>query len=106
VRHLVPSVFVLTLALLPLMSLLWPNFLWAWLALLGAYTIANISVSVYTAASNGWNLFSLLPCVFAIFHFGYGLGFLKGFADFVLLRRNANQSYSTLTRSSNEQLVP
>ena len=106
VRHLVPSVFVLTLALLPLMSLFWPNFLWAWLVLLGAYIIANISVSVYAAASNGWNLFPLLPCVFAIFHFGYGWGFLKGFADFVLLRRKANQSYSALTRSSNEQLVP
>jgi succinoglycan biosynthesis protein ExoA len=106
VRHLVPSVFVLMLALLPLMALFWSHFLWAWLALLGAYLIANISVSIQTAAANGWKLFPLFPCVFAIFHFGYGLGFLKGFADFVVLRRKASQSYSVLTRPSNDQFVP
>jgi succinoglycan biosynthesis protein ExoA len=106
VRHLVPSIFVLTLAVLPPLSLVWPIALWVWVALLGLYVSVNISVSALTAAAHGPKLFPLLPCVFAIFHFAYGLGFLKGFADFVVLRRKANQSYSALTRPSNEQLVP
>jgi succinoglycan biosynthesis protein ExoA len=106
VRHLVPSIFVLTLALLPALSLVWPIALWSWVALLGLYIAVNFSVSALTAVANGWQLFPLLPWVFAIFHFAYGLGFLKGFADFVVLRRKANQSYSALTRPSNEQLVP
>jgi GT2 family glycosyltransferase len=106
VRHLVPSVFIIMLALLPALSWVWPIALWMWVALLGLYISVNISVSAFTAVSNGWKLLLFLPCVFAIFHFAYGWGFIKGFADFVILRRKTHQSYSALTLSSNQQLVP
>ena len=105
VRHLVPSVFVFTLALLPALALVWPIALWAWVALLGVYIAVNVSVSALTASSNGWNLFAILPWVFAIFHFAYGWGFLRGFTDFIVLRRKSRQSYSALSRPSHEELI-
>jgi succinoglycan biosynthesis protein ExoA len=105
VRHLIPASFIFMLVLLPLLSLFWPAALWAWLALLGLYTAANISLSALTAAAHGWNLFPLLPAVFATFHFAYGWGFLRGFADFIIFRRKPVQSYTALTRPSREDLV-
>ena len=105
-RHLIPSTFVFALAFLPVLSLIWPLALYAWTSLLALYVIVNFSFSAVTAAANGWNLFPILPCVFAIFHVAYGLGFLKGFADFVVLRRKADRSHSALTRPSKQQLVP
>jgi succinoglycan biosynthesis protein ExoA len=105
VRHLIPASFILMLALLPLLSLFWPAAFWAWLALLGLYMTANISLSAFTAAAHGWNLFPLLPAVFATFHFAYGWGFLRGFADFIIFRRKPVQSYTALTRPSSEDLV-
>ena len=105
VRHLIPVCFILMLALLPLLALLWPAALWAWLVLLGLYTAANISLSAFTAAAHGWNLFPLLPAVFATFHLAYGWGFLRGFADFIIFKRKPVQCYTALTRPSSEDLV-
>jgi succinoglycan biosynthesis protein ExoA len=105
VRHLIPACFILVLALLPLLSLFWPAALWAWLALLSLYVAANISLSAFTAAAHGWNLFPLLPAVFATFHLAYGWGFLRGFADFFVLRRQPAPSYKALTRPSGEEFM-
>ena len=33
-------------------------------------------------------------------HFGYGLGFLRGVVDFVVLRRGASASFTKLTRAT------
>jgi succinoglycan biosynthesis protein ExoA len=104
-RHLIPAAFVSALGLLPVLSLLWPTAFWVWVALLGLYVAINVFVSVLTAAGNGWNLLRLLSCVFAIFHFAYGWGFLRGFTDFIILRRKSRQSYNTLTRPSGEDLI-
>lgn len=104
-RHLIPAAFASALGLLPVLSLLWPTVFWVWVGLLGLYVAVNIFVSVLTAAGNGWNLFLLLPCVFAIFHLAYGWGFLRGFTDFIILRRKSRQSYTALTRPSGEDLI-
>jgi len=104
-RHLIPAAFASALGLLPVLSLLWPTVFWVWVSLLGLYVAVNIFVSVLTAAGNGWNLFLLLPCVFAIFHLAYGWGFLRGFTDFIILRRKSRQSYTGLTRPSGEDLI-
>jgi succinoglycan biosynthesis protein ExoA len=115
-RHLVPGMFVLTVALLfagsVLCSLLSattrlpaaiPRVLWMTLFLvLGAYLLAVLIASILTAAKTKWKLFAILPPVFGCYHFGYGLGFLRGISDFVVLRRGASKSLSQLTRSSSE----
>ena len=103
-RHLIPAGFVFTMLVLPILSFAWPTALRVWSGILGAYIFSNAVLSSVTAAPNGWNLFPLLPCVFAIFHIAYGWGFLRGFVDFVILRRKSRHSYAALSRPSGEQV--
>ncbi len=98
VRHLVPGGFVLSLILLPILSLWWPLAIWMWLGMVGLYGVCNIVASLLTAARQGWILFPLLPLVFACYHFAYGYGFLRGVIDFVILRRGPKRAYTELTR--------
>lgn len=127
-RHLVPGAFVLTLAVLFLLSVLSfllsafaPNsqlsalsipilifgfhisaFSFSFLAALGAYLTALVAVSVFTAAKTEWKLFWILPLVFPCYHYGYGYGFLRGIWSFVIVRRGASASFTQLTRPSPE----
>jgi glycosyltransferase involved in cell wall biosynthesis len=105
VRHVVPACFLLALLGLPLISFYWTPALWIWVGFLSLYLLFNIFASLFTAASSGWELFPLLPAVFATFHFAYGWGFLKGFRDFIVLHRQPAQSCKTLTRQSGEELI-
>lgn len=85
-RHLVPAMFVLTMAVLPLIAavsaLVGPETLsvaltMCWIALLLTYVSANLVASVITANSNhNWRMLPLLPVAYAAFHFSYGSGFL------------------------------
>lgn len=44
----------------------------------GAYLVANLIASLWTARQRRWRYLPLLPLVFAILHLSYGLGFLLG----------------------------
>ena len=101
-RHLVPPGFLLCLILLPILSLFWPTILWLWVGLIGFYVAINVLVSIWTAVSDNWRGFPLLPLTFATFHFAYGWGFLRGFIDFIIFRRGSRRSYNVLTRASGE----
>jgi succinoglycan biosynthesis protein ExoA len=105
-RHVVPAGFLLALALLPVVSIFWSTALWLWVDLLAVYVTVTILLSVFTASTSGWKLFPLLPPIFWIFHIAYGWGFLRGFADFVILRRKISRGYAALTRPSRQQIVP
>jgi glycosyltransferase involved in cell wall biosynthesis len=124
IRHLVPGGFLLTLAVLFLLSALsipisifsfpWPvkwvayftgqlsafsfSFLAAFCSLLSVYALALLGASVVTAAKTEWKLLPMLPLVFACYHFGYGYGFLCGGWDFIICRKRAKTSFSSLTR--------
>jgi succinoglycan biosynthesis protein ExoA len=100
VRHLVPGSFVLSLILLPLVSLWWLVAAWTWLGLVGIYCVCNLAVSSLIAARQGWILLPLLPIVFACYHFSYGYGFLRGVWDFIIMQREPSPTYTCLTRTS------
>jgi hypothetical protein len=85
---------------LPIAFLWWPGATWLWLALLGAYTAGTVSASLINAARHGWKFLFVLPLVFACYHIAYGLGFLRGIYDFVILRRGPALGFSKLTRPS------
>lgn len=81
-RQFVPPLFVSTLALFIIFSLL---FSWGWLLLVGlatAYIIACLIASLQTSIKNGWNHFLLLPICYSILHLSYGLGFIGGLVKF------------------------
>lgn len=114
-RHIVPGAFVLTLTLLFLLStfsfllpaLRFPlsifsfqvsAFSFVFLIALSAYVSAVFAASVITAARTEWKLLPILPLVFPCYHFGYGIGFLRGIWDFAIRRKGAHKNFEVLTR--------
>jgi succinoglycan biosynthesis protein ExoA len=87
VRHLIPAGFVLAVIVLPLSSPWWPLAMPIWLGLVGSYWACTMAVSLLIAAHKDWCLLPILPLVFACYHVSYGVGFLQGVWNFVLIRR-------------------
>jgi succinoglycan biosynthesis protein ExoA len=99
-RHLVPGIFVFLLFTLPLVSLAWPYAAWIWFGVAGVYGICNLVASSLTAAHHGWTFFFVLPFAFACYHIGYGVGFVHGAWNLIILRRTPSRTYTELTRTS------
>jgi hypothetical protein len=53
---------------------------------LGAYAVGLVYGSIDVGRRTGWKHSLLAPVVFAILHFGYGIGSLWGVIRFVVLR--------------------
>ena len=98
VRHLVPAAFLVALAGLPVVALWYEVVWWLWGGLIGLYLTLLLLASFVTAHREGNELVLYLPSIFACFHIGYGLGFLHGILDFVILRRGSDSRYAALTR--------
>ncbi len=71
-RHLAPGAFILVNAIVL------PMHPYAALILDAPYLVASLLFSLTAARRSGWSLLPLLPVVFAIYHFSYGIGFLSG----------------------------
>jgi len=81
-RQFVPGAFVCALLLSPMSAFfLQPAWL-ACTALLGVYAAANFSAALVLAFRRGGHYFFLLPLIFVLLHFSYGLGFLWGLVKF------------------------
>jgi glycosyltransferase involved in cell wall biosynthesis len=99
IRHLVPGLFVMAMALLTLAAPFSTWAFWAWTGLVGLYLLCVVAASVLTARRAGMDLLPVLPAVYCCYHFGYGYGFLRGIWDFVLLRKaKPAAAFTTLTR--------
>ena len=101
VRQYVPAVFLICLALLAAATLVIRSALVADVLGLAvaSYVAVLLIASVTTAARYGWDLLPVLPVTFAAYHFGYGIGFLNGILDFIVLKRTApRRAMAELTR--------
>jgi hypothetical protein len=97
-RHLVPAAWVGTLGLLPLLGLAWAPAWSLWLGLVGLYGAGVLVAAVQTARQSEWALLPLLPAVFVCYHIAYGVGFLRGLLAWLLGRRLAAPTMTTITR--------
>lgn len=109
-RHLVPGLFLLVLGGL-LLAASAAVLLGAWQVAYGAlfllatlltsYALVVVGFSFRAASLAGFDLFPVLPLVFAAYHFSYGLGFLAGLLSW---RRGAshgaaiNGAFTRITR--------
>jgi glycosyltransferase involved in cell wall biosynthesis len=87
-RHLVPLAFVGSLLVTAALGLLWVPFFWLFLTILGSYVL----VSLVTSFQIAWRerdprYLILMPFVFGILHFGYGLGSLWGVTKLITAPR-------------------
>ena len=87
-RQLVPALFVSSLVIAGALSFFHPTFWGIFLLECGGYLLANLAVSLVIALSQGIELFPYLIMSFIIMHFGYGIGYLRGILDFVILRQH------------------
>jgi succinoglycan biosynthesis protein ExoA len=99
-RHLVPALFVASLAVLLAIAPWSVMARWGVFGIVMAYAVGNLVAAAQTARQSDWSLSPVLPLVFACYHVGYGVGFLQGLWDFVLLRRGGRAAFTTLTRAS------
>jgi glycosyltransferase involved in cell wall biosynthesis len=109
-RHLVPCVFVLAqisllFAIVAASAAGRRDWLQPvavlWLAIASAYLGLVLAASVLAARRHGLDLLPLLPAVFAVFHFAYGLGFCAGLARPLVARgspMDAGSVFARLTR--------
>ena len=86
-RQMVPLAFVSGLVLLIVAALIWPPLGWLLAVYAALYVLGLLGGSIQVAQRTGLSSFFLAPWVFAILHFAYGIGSLKGLLWWVLLRR-------------------
>lgn len=81
-RQFVPGAFVGAVICSPMSALfLQPTWL-AGAGILGLYTAANLCAALVLSCQRGLKYLPLLPLVFMLLHFSYGLGFLWGLIRF------------------------
>jgi len=91
IRQVIPLLFVLSLVILGLAGFLLKFFWWLLLAEAAFYVLGLAIGSIDVGRKACWKYALLAPLVFAILHFGYGVGSLWGFIRFVVLRGKAMQ---------------
>lgn len=97
IRQLVPFLFMLFIILFPItlyfneiIFLIYPLVIFLYLALL-------IFTSIFVSKGIG-KISVIVFLSFICLHFGYGLGYLNGFFDFILIGRSPGKQMTTLTR--------
>jgi len=99
IRHLIPGAFVASIVLLAVLTVFSTIALWLLISLLGVYLAALMAASTIIAikqksVAQVW----ILPLVLSMFHFGYGVGFLRGVIDFMVLKKGHAEGLAKLTR--------
>lgn len=95
-RQLVPAFFVAGSMGGAVIAILFPVLMPAWLLGIGAYVLIAL-VSAIRAAKGSSDILGVLLAFF-ILHVAYGIGYLQGIWDFLLLRKEPKASASKLTR--------
>ncbi len=98
-RHFVPPAFVGSLIISLVLSVIYRPFLWLFLFILGSYIIANLAFSLKIFLKKGFRFFFVLPLVFATLHLSYGIGYLKGIWDFIILKRHKKKKIEHMPRT-------
>lgn len=95
-RQLVPAAFVAFVVLGAATSWINPSLAWAWcLGLIGYAAAAGISA---VQAAQRWSDVPGVALAFAVLHVSYGIGYLQGIVEFLLLGKEPKPQAASLTR--------
>jgi glycosyltransferase involved in cell wall biosynthesis len=100
IRQVIPAVFVLGLLLSGTFAPWTAYSGWALCALVFAYVVADLGSSICVGFQRGVRCAFAIPVVFPVLHLSYGLGFLKGVLDFLILgnKRRGDAAGIPITR--------
>lgn len=87
IRHIIPAIFVASLILLIPLSVISKMFSILLLLELASYALVILIASI-CSCFRMLKYLPILPIVIMIFHFSYGLGFLKGILDFMVFKKH------------------
>lgn len=87
-RQLMPAILIGSLIFFGLLSIVSKYFFMFFLFILLLYIAANIIASIAIAARRDPKLIFVLPLAFGTLHFSYGIGYLKGIWDFLIIDKN------------------
>jgi len=85
---MIPALFLGSLIITGLFSIILAPILWLFLAILCSYLVTNLIFSFLLSLKNGGRYFFILPAVFLILHISYGFGYLKGIFDFMIFKKH------------------
>ncbi len=86
-RQIIPSFFICSVIISALISFIIKPFLWFVPLFLSLYLIVNLFFSFSISLKNNLRVLPYLPVTFAVLHFSYGIGYLKGIFDFLILKK-------------------
>lgn len=86
-RHFMPACFVTTLFVIPSLAIFKPTFAYLFYSLIGSYLAISFLFSLKIVFDKGIRYLPILPIVFTTLHLSYGIGFLKGIWDFIVLKK-------------------
>jgi succinoglycan biosynthesis protein ExoA len=81
-RQFIPPLFLVSLAILTVLSMFSRFFRLVFALLSGTYLLSNFYATIQTAKKRPREITVRLPITFAILHFAYGAGFLRGLLQF------------------------
>jgi len=90
-RQHIPAIFVFSSILSGILGIFFRPFFYLLLTILLAYLLLDIVFSLEIAFRKGLKYLLASMLSFLILHFSYGLGFLKGIFDFLILRKKVKK---------------
>jgi succinoglycan biosynthesis protein ExoA len=84
IRHLIPSLFVLSLLVSGLLGLFSAPFALLLVLIVGCYLLASLLAALRICRKEGWRYLPLLMLAFACLHLSYGMGFMVGLVRFLI----------------------
>lgn len=96
-RQLFPFFFVISLLIFPILIIINTMFSYVFFFEILAYLMLDF---IFSLKTNGLNVFPIIKQMYACFllHFSYGLGYLEGIIDFLILNKQPNKTNETLSR--------
>jgi glycosyltransferase involved in cell wall biosynthesis len=92
IRHIIPGTFTGTLGILAFLSLFSKIFFMSFISLVILYAGFNILASSLTCMRlSNVKYLPVMPVILGAFHFGYGVGFLRGIIDFIILKKHGKR---------------
>ncbi|MBU1662955.1 MAG: glycosyltransferase family 2 protein [Chloroflexi bacterium] len=90
-RQTIPALFVGSLLITSLLSLVFWQSIYLFAAIGLLYFCVNLIFSLVIAVTKGIKHLFILPIAFSILHTSYGLGYLKGIWDFIILKKHVKK---------------
>ncbi len=96
IRQVVAPLFVAVLAFSLILSPFSKVFLCLFFSVLVLYIIANLAFSFKIASKESLKCFPIMPIVFAVIHFAWGIAFLKGIWDFLIFNKDRKRDFKDI----------